>query len=100
MCVEPTRHSDLAMPAIEGYGAFRDALLDARLLVATGVRGLYGRSGLFEAICEAGEDWSRDLRPAEVMMTPAICYPLYPTIAGQMPEGGRRYDLLGFAFRH
>ena len=162
MCVEPARHTDLAMPAIEGYRAFRDALVDARLLVATGVRGLYGRSGLFEHVCEAfdalatraaprqyevirfpplihrgdyrkidhirnfpdlmgsvhtftggdaehmamlekfeaGEDWTRDLRPAEVMLTPAICYPLYPTVAGVLPEGGSRYDLLGFAFRH
>ena len=163
MCVEPARHTDLAMPAVEGYGAFRDALVDARLLVATGVRGLYGRSGLFERVCEgfdalatrearslgyrvirfpplihrgdyqkidhirnfpdlmgsvhtftggdaehiamlakfeAGEDWTRDLRPAEVMLTPAICYPLYPTVAGTLPEGGSGYDLLGFAFRH
>ena len=162
MCVEPASHSDLAMPSIEGYAAFRDALLDARLLVATGVRGLYGRSGLFERICdgfdalatqaaqsgyevlrfpplihrgdyqkidhirnfpdlmgsvhtfvggdrehlamlekfEAGEDWSRDLRPAETMLTPAICYPLYPTAAGTLPAGGRSFDLFGFAFRH
>jgi seryl-tRNA synthetase len=163
MCVEPARHTDLAMPSMEGYGAFRDALLESRLLIATGVRGLYGRSGLFEHVCEAfdalatrearaldyevlrfpplihrgdyekidhirnfpdlmgsvhtfaggdaehmamlekfeaGEDWTRSLRPAEVMLTPAICYPLYPTVAGTLPAGGSRFDLLGFAFRH
>lgn len=49
---------------------------------------------------EGGEDWSRDLVPAQVMMTPAICYPLYPTATGTLPEGGRRVDLQGFAFRH
>src|SRR5689334_2741749 len=37
---------------------------------------------------ERKEDWSRDLTPAEVMMTPAICYPLYPTASGALPEGG------------
>jgi len=47
-----------------------------------------------------GGDWSRDLEPAAVMMTPAICYPLYPTSAGKLPPGGRRVDLLGYAFRH
>src|SRR6478609_5482152 len=31
---------------------------------------------------ERKEDWSRDLSAARVMMTPAICYPLYPTAAG------------------
>jgi seryl-tRNA synthetase len=50
---------------------------------------------------ERKEDWSRDLSPARVMMTPAICYPLYPTAAGAtLPEGGRRVDLQGYAFRH
>jgi seryl-tRNA synthetase len=50
---------------------------------------------------ERREDWSRDLAASQVMMTPAICYPLYPTLAGgQLGEAGRRVDLQGFAFRH
>ena len=49
---------------------------------------------------EGGEDWSRDLAAAEVMMTPAICYPLYPTATGTLPAGGRCVDLQGYAFRH
>lgn len=50
---------------------------------------------------ERKEDWTRELSPARVMLTPAICYPLYPTMAGRrLPEGGRRVDLQGFAFRH
>ena len=48
----------------------------------------------------AGEDWSRDLAATEVMMTPAACYPLYPTISGWLPEGGRTVDLRAFVFRH
>jgi seryl-tRNA synthetase len=48
----------------------------------------------------AKEDWSRDLDASQVMMTPAICYPLYPTVAGKLPEGGLRVDLQGYAFRH
>lgn len=46
------------------------------------------------------EDWSRDLAASQVMMTPAICYPLYPTATGTLPDGGRRVDLMGYAFRH
>jgi seryl-tRNA synthetase len=50
---------------------------------------------------ERKEDWSRDLDASQVMLTPAICYPLYPTLAGTaLPPGGRRVDLQGFAFRH
>jgi seryl-tRNA synthetase len=47
------------------------------------------------------EDWTRDLKPAQVMMVPAGCYPLYPTAAGTtLPAGGRRVDTQGFIFRH
>jgi seryl-tRNA synthetase len=48
----------------------------------------------------AKEDWSRELSASQVMMTPAICYPLYPTVGGTLPAGGRRFDLQGYAFRH
>jgi len=36
---------------------------------------------------ERREDWSRDLAASQVMMTPAICYPLYPTATGTLPAG-------------
>jgi seryl-tRNA synthetase len=50
---------------------------------------------------EKKDDWSRDLAASQVMMTPAICYPLYPTASGStLPAEGRRVDLQGYAFRH
>jgi seryl-tRNA synthetase len=49
---------------------------------------------------DRGEDWTRDLTPTEVMMTPAACYPLYPTATGTLPAGGRTVDLRSFVFRH
>ena len=49
---------------------------------------------------ERGEDWTDDLEPTDVMMTPAACYPLYPTATGTLPEGGRTVDLRSFVFRH
>lgn len=139
------------------------ALFDARLLIPTGVRGVYGFGQAFEDVIErfdayatrmgadarpevlrfppllprasyqrtdhletfpnlmgsvhsfigdergslrlaakkvAGEDWSGDLSPTEVMMTPAACYPLYPTATGTLPPGGRTIDLRSFVFRH
>jgi len=48
----------------------------------------------------AGEDWTCGLQPAEVVMVPAACYPLYPTATGTLPEGGRTVDLRAFVFRH
>lgn len=49
----------------------------------------------------AGEDWTTELSPTEVMMTPAACYPLYPTATGTtLPAEGRLVDLRSFVFRH
>ena len=148
-------------------GASRQALLarlvEAGHLIPSGVRGLYGRGGVFEGIIEhferyitrqgadqraevmrfppilarhtyestdhmetmpqlmgsvhsfeggdaeyatlterahSGGAWTDLLRPTEVMMVPAACYPLYPTATGQLPAGGRTVDLLAFVFRH
>ncbi len=48
----------------------------------------------------AGEDWTDELVPSEIMMTPAACYPLYPTAKGTVTSDGRLVDLRSFVFRH
>ncbi len=141
----------------------RARLLEAQLLVETGVDGLYGRSGTYEritagvidlttrsgegdhaatfhfppviprgllvqtdylksfpdltgsvhtfrgddrlhaellSIVDRGEDWSPVLEPAEVVLRPAACHPLYPLCTGKLPEGGRRFEVHGWCFRH
>lgn len=143
--------------------SFRRALLEAGIVLETGVEGLYGRSSTYEdivvavqglvtrsgndqgavtvhfapvmprsvfertdylrsfpdltgsvhtfrgddrrhaellSLLDAGEDWTRELEPAEVVLRPAACHPLYPTCAGTMPEGGRRFEVHGWCFRH
>jgi seryl-tRNA synthetase len=47
-----------------------------------------------------GRDWTGALARTDVVMVPAVCYPLYPLAAGTLPEGGRTVDLRGFVFRH
>lgn len=47
-----------------------------------------------------GEDWTQFLTPAEVMLCSAACHPLYPSLTGTLPEGGRRLEVQGFCFRH
>lgn len=49
---------------------------------------------------EAGEDWSKSLKPTEVVLKPAACYPVYPTATGTLPEGGRTVDVLSYCYRH
>jgi seryl-tRNA synthetase len=145
------------------HQAYQKELLDAGLLIATGVPGLYGRSGVFENVIEGfdryvtrmgadrspevmrfppllnrqhylctdhidnfpqlmgsvhsfagkerdhfrmletrkkGGEWTMYLAPTDLMMTPATCYPLYPTATGQLPADGRTVDMLSYVFRH
>ncbi|MGH9095217.1 MAG: amino acid--[acyl-carrier-protein] ligase, partial [Acidimicrobiales bacterium] len=49
---------------------------------------------------EAGEDWTSDLVPAETVLCPAACHPLYGTIVGPVPPGGMTWNVYGYVFRH
>jgi seryl-tRNA synthetase len=48
----------------------------------------------------AGEDWSEHLGPTDLVLRPAACHPIYPTCAGRLPAGGRRFEVSGYCFRH
>ena len=152
-----------ADPLHAAYHEYQDALVQAGLLVRSGVPGVYGLGGAFHEVIErfdryltrignrqrpevvrfppllnrasyektdhletfpnlmgsvhsfrgsdkdhlelsrmkaSGEDWSKALDATATMMTPAVCYPLYPTATGTLPVGGRTFDLRGFVFRH
>jgi len=54
---------------------------------------------LMEAV-QSGHGWTDMLEDAGVSLCPAVCHPLYPTLRGSLPEGGRRYDVVGWCFRH
>lgn len=148
----------------ENCTTFRKGLFAHRLLIETGVDGLYGRSGVFEDVIQrfdnlitsfgggdgaevvrfppgmnralfeksgylksfpnlagtihafngndkdhaalleklfAGEDWTYGQEATDIVLAPAACYPLYPTVAqlGALPEKGRLYDLQSYCFR-
>jgi len=52
------------------------------------------------AKAEAGERWEHLLEPAETMLLPAACYPVYPTFSGLLPEGGRLVTVRNWCYRH
>jgi seryl-tRNA synthetase len=58
-----------------------------------------GHAGLLQA-AEAGDDRAPFLTTTDVVLCPAVCHPLYPTLTGVLPEGGRRFEVYGYCFRH
>src|SRR5579871_69677 len=51
---------------------------------------------------EAGEPWTSMQEAADLVLTPAACYPLYPMVAarGPLPQAGGLYDMHSWCFRH
>jgi seryl-tRNA synthetase len=50
---------------------------------------------------EAGEDWTTGLSAADLVLSPAACYPIYPLVAsrGHVPAGGLMFDVACDCFR-
>jgi seryl-tRNA synthetase len=50
---------------------------------------------------EAGGDWTASLAAADLVLSPAACYPVYPLAAsrGPIPRGGLRFDVACDCFR-
>jgi seryl-tRNA synthetase len=50
---------------------------------------------------EGGGDWTAGQKATDIVLAPAACYPLYPTVArkGQLPPQGRICDLNSYCFR-
>jgi seryl-tRNA synthetase len=57
--------------------------------------------GLLQCM-EVGDDWTKGQEATEIVLTPAACYPLYPTVAkrGNLPKDGALFDLQSYCFRH
>jgi seryl-tRNA synthetase len=68
------------------------------------VCGLHGTEReIHEAVgrFDAGGDWTTSLSPADLVLSPAACYPVYPIAAarGALPQGGLRFDVAADCFR-
>jgi seryl-tRNA synthetase len=51
---------------------------------------------------ESGGEWTSSLSPADLVLSPAACYPAYPIVAsrGRIPRGGLQLDVAADCFRH
>jgi seryl-tRNA synthetase len=68
------------------------------------VCGLHGSEREIDAAVagfDTGGDWTAALSPADLVLTPAACYPVYPIAAsrGRLPQGGLKFDVAADCFR-
>jgi len=68
------------------------------------VCGLHGTErDIHDAVArfDKGGDWTTSLSPADLVLSPAACYPVYPIAAsrGAPPVGGLRFDVAADCFR-
>jgi seryl-tRNA synthetase len=56
-------------------------------------------AALREAV-HAGAPWGQWQTMTDVVLTPAACYPVYPSFTGTIPEGGHLVDMQNWVFRH
>jgi seryl-tRNA synthetase len=77
--------------------------LDSFPQLAGSVHSFFGNEAKareLSARVQGGERWEDLLDPTEVMLTPAACYPVYPSFSGLLPDSGRLVTVLGWVFRH
>jgi seryl-tRNA synthetase len=48
----------------------------------------------------SGQSWEPWQKMTDVVLTPAACYPVYPTFRGTIPEQGHLVDMQNWVFRH
>ncbi len=65
------------------------------------VCALHGTDGDIIKAAEGG-DWTASVSPADLVLSPAACYPVYPIVAkrGPLPAGGAIFDVASDCFRH
>lgn len=49
---------------------------------------------------QEGRPWGDMLGLTDVVLNPAACYPVYPTMTGTLPAGGRLITMLNWVYRH
>ncbi|MFI3138282.1 MAG: amino acid--[acyl-carrier-protein] ligase [Methylococcaceae bacterium] len=67
------------------------------------VHSFFGNDRDAQKLCEcadAGGKWGDLLQQTDVVLSPAACYPVYPSIAGTLTAEGRLITVLNWVYRH
>ncbi|HEX4337006.1 MAG TPA: amino acid--[acyl-carrier-protein] ligase [Polyangiaceae bacterium] len=90
-------------PTLDRKVLEKSEYLDSFPNLAGAVFSFFGKEGeameLSGAI-HAGKSWEAWQKMTDVVLTPAACYPVYPSFTGTIPEQGHLVDMQNWVFRH
>ena len=92
-------------PVMSRHDLEKSGYLDSFPNLLGCVSALHGSTADIRAAAQrfaAGGDWTTSLSPADLVLSPAACYPVYPLAAarGPVPRGGWIFDVACDCFRH
>jgi len=90
-------------PTLDRRVLEKSEYLDSFPNLAGAVFSFFGKESehadLREAV-HASKPWEAWQRMTDVVLTPAACYPVYPSFTGTIPAAGRLVDMQNWVFRH
>jgi seryl-tRNA synthetase len=90
-------------PVISRQVLERVNYLDSFPHLCGAVYSFFGKELQAQALAErvhAGQPWGELFGLTDVVLSPAACYPLYPSFTGVVPKGGRLVTMLNWVYRH
>jgi seryl-tRNA synthetase len=90
-------------PVIDRQIIERTDYLDSFPHLAGTVFSFFGKDRQAKELSErvhAGQPWGDLQGITDVCLNPAACYPLYPTMTGTLPPGGRLVTMTNWVYRH
>jgi seryl-tRNA synthetase len=90
-------------PVIDRTILERVHYLDSFPHLCGSVHSFFGNAIQALALAEranSAQPWGDLLSQTSVTLNPAACYPVYPSFAGTVPEGGRLVTMLNWVYRH
>jgi len=93
----------LRFPPIEPLAAFeRTDYIASFPDLAASISGFTGGDRKHRELLaarERGERWESFLEPADLMLAPAVCHPVYGLVGDTVQQAGRSFDIVGDSFR-
>jgi seryl-tRNA synthetase len=90
-------------PTLDRKVLEKSEYLDSFPHLAGAVFSFYGNDAQHGELRErvrSGQRWDEFQKMTDVVLTPAACYPVYPSFTGTLPLGGRLVDMQNWVFRH